>query len=178
MFCVAHYIPKIQSKVGSNPTYTEDSMPDFNSDFLTLQINTRSAPYKTQIILSLITSRSLSTILPQQNQVNRQPIRTNYSSSTITIINITTMGRTFIWWCSLAALILPATQVLAAAAAGPEGAMGPQLMRRQTTSDDGVCGQSSGKSCTNSGFGNCCSEFGFWYVTYFRVISHYKLSTF
>lgn len=30
------------------------------------------------------------------------------------------------------------------------------------TSADGTCGESTGYSCTNSQFGNCCSKFGYW----------------
>ena len=57
--------------------------------------------------------------------------------------------------------MLPATQVLAVAA-GSENAMAAPLMPRQDPAEGG-CGAGIG-SCPS---GQCCSEYGYWYVNFF-----------
>ena len=55
---------------------------------------------------------------------------------------------------------------MVAARSESAGNMAAQLMARQMypVSERGLCAQESGETCAGSVFGQCCSQFGYWYV--------------
>ena len=64
---------------------------------------------------------------------------------------------------------LLATAVTASPAVfGPNAGNNPQLLRRQIIpTEDGTCGPDNSRSCLGWELGECCSEYGYWYVPLF-----------